>query len=127
MADTTDINLAALARTNGRQFLSAFLEGLAEQADGETLSTSDVYEIEELDSTAIVDGIHLELVHSEGGHEGDGEHVERVMAIHQLGNGILGYIRVTGFYQSYNGTEYNDDWTLVEPREVVVTQYFDIE
>lgn len=120
MADTTDLDLATLARINAREFLQAFLEGL-----GDGLDTTDVRDIEELNSGDTVDGIHIELVDEEGGHEGGGEHVERVFAIHK-GAEILGYMRVTGFYQSYNGTDYNDDWTLVEPREVLVTHYFDI-
>ena len=121
MADSTDLDLATLARINAREFLQAFLEKL-----GDGLDTSNVGDIEELTSSDSVDGIHIECVHAEGGGEGEGEHVERVFAIYAPGNETLGYMRVTGFYQSYNGTDYNDDWTLVEPREVVVTQYFDI-
>lgn len=121
MADSSDLDLATLARINAREFLQAFLEKL-----GDGLDTTNVGDIEELNSGDSVDGIHIELVHEEGGHEGGGEHVERVFAIHAPGHEILGYMRVTGYYASYNGTDYNDDWTLVAPREVVVTEYYDI-
>lgn len=91
------------------------------------MSITDVYEIECLkyvvDVVDVVDGINLELVDSEGGGEGEGSHVHRVFAINEHGN-VISYIRVTGYYESYCGTEYNDDWTFVEPREVKVTQYF---
>jgi hypothetical protein len=118
MADTSGLDLATLARTNARGFLDAFLEAL-----GGEISASDVYEIEELTDTDRADNIYIELVDSEGGSEGEGEYVHRVWAV-KNGNETLSHIRVTGYYQSYNGTEYNDDWTLVVPREVLVTQYF---
>jgi hypothetical protein len=121
MATASDLDLATLARSNAGEFLQAFLEGL-----GGKIGITSVYEIEELNGDNVFDGIHIELVSSEGGHEGGGEYVERVFAINR-GDETLSHMRVTGFYQSYNGTEYNDDWTLVAPREVVVTQYFDIK
>lgn len=120
MADTPDIDLATLARINAREFLQAFLEGLGGEID-----VTYVNEIEELNSDNVFEGIHIEVVSSEGGNEGGGEHVERVFAINR-GSETISHMRVTGYYQSYAGTEYNDDWILVQPREVVVTQYFDI-
>ena len=35
------------------------------------------------------------------------------------------YVKFYGWYQSYEGSEY-EDMELVEPREVVVTKYFEI-
>ncbi len=35
------------------------------------------------------------------------------------------YIKFDGWYQSYNGSEYNE-WFFVEPREVKVVQYFKV-
>jgi hypothetical protein len=119
MADTPELDLATLARTDARGFLDAFLEAL-----GGEISSTDVYEIEELTDTDRAGGIYLELVDSEGGGEGEGEYVHRIWAVRADGHETISYLRVTGYYQSYAGTEYNDDWTIVEPREVVVTQYF---
>lgn len=67
--------------------------------------------------------ITVEMVHSEGGHEGGGDHVERV--IRMKVKGIEFYIRFTGFYASYEGTDFDDgNIERVYPREVTVTQYF---
>jgi hypothetical protein len=121
MADTSGLTLDLLAVTDARGFLDAFLEAL-----GGEISATDVYEIEELSSDDVADGIYLELVDSEGGHEGGGEYVHRIWAVRKGAN-TLSHLRVTGYYQSYAGTEYNEDWTLVVPREVVVTQYFAVD
>lgn len=65
----------------------------------------------------------LEVVESEGGHEGEGEYVCRVYAVvNAKGESVL-YVRQTGFYESYNGTEWDDTLVQVYPREVMVTQY----
>lgn len=121
MADTSGLSLELLATTDAGGFLDAFLEAL-----GGEISSSDVYEIEELNRDDEAEGIYLELVDSEGGYEGAGEYVHRVMAV-KKGDTTLSHLRVTGYYQSYSGTEYNDDWTLVVPRDVVVTQYFAVD
>ena len=76
-------------------------------------------------SPEAINGFELKEVYSEGGYEGGGEHAEVVVGIFH-GNEALAYIRFTGFYNSYEGTEW--DTSSVErvyPREVVVTQYFD--
>lgn len=125
MADTSGLSLELLAVTDARGFLDAFLEALAlAREDGDAaITTSDVYEVEELDEDDVVDGIYIKIVDSEGGGEGEGDYVHRIWGVFKGGN-TLSHIRVTGYYQSYNGTEYNDDWTLVVPRDVLVTQYF---
>lgn len=123
------MTILELARTDADGFMAAFIEALAEAEETE-LSTSDVYEIEELDEdeTIEIDGhqVFIKLVHSEGGGEGEGDYVERVMAVNIDGE-VVSYVRVTGYYESYNGTEWNGDWELVEPREVTVTQYFPLQ
>lgn len=62
----------------------------------------------------------IDECYAEGGNEGEGDYVERVH--HYLDHGV--YIRFTGFYSSDNGTEWEREAEEVEPREVVVTQYF---
>lgn len=36
------------------------------------------------------------------------------------------FVQFDGWYQSYNGSEY-DEWFFVEPKEVTVTKYYKIE
>lgn len=70
-----------------------------------------------------IEGIVLNDVYSVGGGEGGGESVIRVWSVKVDGE-IKAHIRVTGFYQSYNGTDYNEDAELVEAHEVIETKYF---
>ena len=59
----------------------------------------------------------------EGGGEGEGESVYRVYAI--LKDGVeIAYFSVNGYYASEYGTDFEDDFTTVYPRQVMVTQYF---
>lgn len=62
------------------------------------------------------DEIDLELVHSIGGHEGAGEYAERVFQHENL------FIKITGYYSSYNGTEW-EDCAIVEPKQKTITVY----
>jgi len=90
----------------------------------------DMYELEYADEA--LGGLRPYLVHSEGGGEGEGESVDRVFAIAPPGllvkegkvDGALAYVRITGYYTSEEGTEWDSSWEPVEPRAVVVTQYF---
>jgi len=90
----------------------------------------DMYELEDADD--VLGGLRPYLVHSEGGGEGEGESVDRVFAIAAPGlslsdgkvDGALAYVRITGYYTSEEGTEWDSSWEPVEPRAVVVTQYF---
>lgn len=69
-----------------------------------------------------VHGFGVEVVQSDGGGEGEGENVDWVFEI-ACGD-LAVYFNITGFYTSEEGVEWDDDITIVEPREVVVTQYF---
>lgn len=101
--------------------MRAFLEELSETLTY-AIEFHDVDEIEVLREQDAVHGIHLKCVESFGGGEGDGEEVRRVWSVNCDGE-VLSYIRVTGYYQSYCGTEYNDDWEFVRPKEVTVVQF----
>lgn len=72
-----------------------------------------------------IDDIVMATVYHVGGGEGGGENVVRVWSVTVAGE-IKAYIRVTGYYASYRGTEYNESAELVEARDVLVTQYFSI-
>jgi len=59
------------------------------------------------------------IVHQEGDREGGGDHSEVV--VHFEEHDI--YLKATGYYSSYNGTEWNDEMTEVRPQEKVITVY----
>lgn len=69
------------------------------------------------------EGIVLNEVFSVGGGEGGGESVIRVWSVKVDGE-TKAHIRVTGYYQSYNGTEYNEEADLVEAHDVIETKFF---
>lgn len=58
-------------------------------------------------------------VRSIGGGEGEGEYVERVIHFKNYNC----YVKITGFYTSYNGTDWHSDFIQVEPYEKVITDY----
>lgn len=58
-------------------------------------------------------------VESEGGGEGEGENVSRVH--HFIDQDI--FIRLTGYYTSYDGTEYSGEYENVSPEQEVITVY----
>ena len=102
--------------------------------------------IEETGSTMQVDGYSLREVYSKGGGEGGGESVIRVWAVvkgatrkkpskhdreyktmpslNTDDGEVVAHIRARGFYESYNGTEWDDDAEFVFPQEITVTKYF---
>lgn len=65
--------------------------------------------------------LDMELVHSQGGYEGDGEYAERVFEHDNGGEKI--YIKITGFYSSYNGTDWDSDFEQVQPKQKTITVY----
>lgn len=58
-------------------------------------------------------------VYGEGGNEGGGEYFERVFYFkdHDV------YIQITGYYESNNGTECDEEFNQVFPRRVIDTVY----
>jgi len=69
--------------------------------------------------------INLEAkeVYSEGGYEGAGEYAERVYKITDLSADEHIYVRRTGFYSSYAGTEWDDELTEVVPKPIARIEY----
>lgn len=61
----------------------------------------------------------IETSHQKGGCEGGGDYAERVFLFkdHNI------YLKVTGFYSSYHGTDWEYDWTEVFPKEKTITVY----
>lgn len=56
-----------------------------------------------------------------GGYEGGGESVERVSKI-KVGD-LEFFVRETGYYYSYHGTDWHGDFSIVEPKQKTITVY----
>lgn len=68
--------------------------------------------------TIWADGNRIDVVHSEGGSEGEGNYAERVFEVQGK------FFRITGYYSSYDGTTWClEDTGQVYPQQVTVTQY----
>lgn len=112
--------LTELAKTEPLKWLKIFMD-----ENGFDESNADEFDGSDFE------GIKMIEVYSEGGHEGGGEHAELVFAVAPIGSvvkagrveGALAYIRATGYYASNEGTEWDDDYEIVEPRDVMVVQY----
>lgn len=61
----------------------------------------------------------IEEVNSEGDREDGGDYSEKVF--HFKEHGI--YVKITGSYSSYEGTEWDYDWSQVTPKEKTITVY----
>lgn len=72
----------------------------------------------EVDTLTSIVG-EVEIVYEVGDCEGGGDHSEVV--VHFKEHNI--FLKATGFYSSYNGTEWNSKITQVVPYEKVVTFY----
>lgn len=101
---------------------SAFIEQVKEQFGGlSNYDVADLYFKHEDGFHADGETAYFRLAYSEGGGEGEGEYVERVLGI-KVGQEEV-FLRTTGFYESYNGTEYSGEWVQVFPQEVTVVRY----
>ena len=64
----------------------------------------------------------VQAVEHEGG-EGEGEYTHKVFRITSC-DGLDVHVRVRGNYDSWNGTDWYDNWTFVNRRKVIVDQFF---
>lgn len=73
-----------------------------------------------------INGFTLKLVDSVGDAEGEGEHAEKTFALVETINGEIEYAhcQITGYYDSYMGTEWDGVPYPVFPKQIMVTQYF---
>jgi hypothetical protein len=84
-----------------------------------------------LDYTKPLGGLIMIEVASDGGYEGGGEYTDKVYAVAPEGNIVKGgrvkdaafYVRYSGSFSSYNGTEWDEDPQIVKPVDVTVVQY----
>lgn len=109
-----------LLSTNINAWLTVFLEEFG-------LNIYNAGEYQEMDEDDMVHGLGIECVETEGGYEGGGEYADAVFAVINEEGIPLTYFRITGSYNSYDGTEWSDTVKEVVPREVTITQYFDKE
>ncbi len=116
--------LRELLTTNPGEFMEILLAGLK-------VDFSEIAEDCDEGAYDPYHGFSIELVNSEGGTEGGGEYVERVFKITEFNITEPAqepvYLRRTGFYSSYNGIEYDGEFEIVIPREVIVTEYYTAE
>lgn len=122
----SDLEIAEAIAAGATQFVDLLLAWAAYK-DGENFDDEeDALSISELENIGDSLGFDIECVDSTGGYEGEGDYVERII---KITGPVMGepkdiYVRVTGSYSSYEGTEWDSDVEYVYPREVMVTQYF---
>lgn len=80
---------------------------------GSVVSYSDIDDIVEKMNTPI------EVVYQKGGREGQGEYVCGVIYFKKYNL----YLKIEGFYSSYNGCDFEDDWFQVFPKSKTITVY----
>lgn len=128
MDASTEQSVELLAITDIKNFLAKFFEGeeLEHDANGSRSFGATLEDLTYKYSSRkdySVDGISIKRVVSDGGGEGEGEHVYRVYAIVK-DNADIGYFSTAGYYASEYGTSWDDEFHIVYPRQVIVTQYF---
>lgn len=85
----------------------------------------DTDEESEFKSKVHLLGIDMSSVYHYGGEgEGEGEDYWTVWKFTKDDNSV--YFKFQGYYQSYDGATYNE-YILVEPKEVLVTQYHEVQ
>lgn len=66
----------------------------------------------------------ISIAETKGGSEGDGEYCHIVFAIQKLGDDSeKQFVKVTGYYQSYSDTQWDDEYRIVRPTTKVISVY----
>ena len=119
-------DLTELLHKSPKEFVLSFLHELG----GYSVSQVDKYRpYRLLDERNEVHGYAISIQDRTGGHEGDGEYMDIVFKIASTLDTVVAekdflYFRVTGVYNSWDSDEWDDDFAIVEQREVLVTQWF---
>lgn len=102
-----------------------------ESYDPGTTKVGDIVEYTMSNTWTKIDDVLLKVeddayvcitIHSVGGGEGEGELVERVVAVIKCTRGnegtLMGYVKLCGYYESYNGIEWDSEteWEVVTPK-----------
>lgn len=107
---------------------NGYIEDYDYEQDGDDVDEDEDEEKKEKRDAEIkakIEALNLVLVHEVGGSSGDGESVERVFMhkdVQKNGTELV-YIRLTGFYSSYEGTSWDDDIERVQPEVITATIY----
>jgi hypothetical protein len=128
----TNKEFAALALSNPKELLLAFQDiyinhynGFNTKEDESQIDCDLLFNAAEiyLDGTGVL-GLYLKVVYQKCGHDGNGgNHTEMIFAVSD-NNNVLTYLQITGYYDSYIGTEWGDEVVVVYPREIIKIQYF---
>lgn len=67
----------------------------------------------------------ISIAETHGGSEGDGEYCHIVFAITKLGvdEQETAFVKVTGYYQSYSDTQWDDEYRIVRPTTKIISVY----
>jgi hypothetical protein len=86
-------------------------------------TTSEWFDEDEIEAISGLrtNGLNWTQVKTYGGHEGDGEECWSVYKFYNSEDDVA-YIKFDGYYQSYNGSEYQEFY-VVEPVDRMVTFY----
>jgi len=120
--------LVELLKTDKPAFVLAFLDELG----GLTPRNVEEYTPSRYSKKPLaVHEFAITKVDGEGGHEGDGEYMDAVFQIASTRDGVADianalFFRVTGTYNSWDSSEWDDVAEIVEQREVLVKQWFTI-
>lgn len=107
----------------GFKFLESYDPGQTKV--GDTVEYTEATKWTNVDTTLlkVEDDIYRFIpVNSIGGDEGGGELVERVVAVIKCTRGnegtLMGYVKLCGYYESYNGIEWDSEteWEVVTPK-----------
>ena len=128
MGTPSPSSLELLALTSPGEFVERFLEGVDRERNASGSKSSGAT-LENLTGSwrrtepHVVEGLSVVCKVREGGGEGEGESVHRVYAVVKDGVEIA-HFSTNGYYSSDYGTDWDNEYTTVYPRQVVVTQYF---
>jgi hypothetical protein len=105
------------------QFSEANSQFFNYEVENSHQTTSEWFDDEVIEAISALrtNGLNWTQVKTYGGHEGDGEECWSVYKFYNSEDDVA-YIKFDGYYQSYNGSEYQEFY-VVEPVDRMVTFY----
>jgi len=80
-----------------------------------------IYKLD-LDKSIEYEGLNITLVEEDGGCEGGGEHMSKVIEVKY--DDKLEYYKIDGSYSSWDDSDWNEEgWYRVYPHEKVIVEY----
>lgn len=101
------------------ELLKTLLEKVSEISHNSEFNYTDGYELEDAlgNKGVTVEGFHIEQ-HDDFGGEGMGDTMWKVFSVTSEDETF--YFKLKGYYDSWNGTDWDGDIKIVEPREITV-------